>query len=84
MFFGVFSLHLALRCVCDGRGVRFFNFVTLLDETLHDGAIDTLLYLLSLLYERMCVRSDVYTHERDRKTCQIWGTDAKYGVKRSI
>ena len=63
----------------------FFQFCySILDETLHDGAIDTLLYLLSLLYERMCVRSDVYTHERDRKTCQIWGTDAKFGVKRSI
>ena len=42
----------------------FFQFCySILDETLHDGAIDTLLYLLSLLYERMCVRSDVYTRK---------------------
>ena len=47
------------------------------DETLHDGAIDTLLYLLSLLYKSACVYEVTFTHvkkphERDRKTCSTF------------
>ena len=46
------------------ESVPFFKLCySFFDETLHDGAIDTLMYLLSLLYERMCVRSNVFTRK---------------------